>query len=197
MRTSVLAATAASVLYFAAGASAQGAPPAPPPPPPVVEPVAVPEPEIIRQAPPPPPPKAAAPRRASHGIPDLHADFTFGETTETTTTTEDWHLKMDKLTKEHAEDNRQLQAGGHNWQKGVWLYGDYKNGIPDVTTAHECADECERDSKCLHWCFELEKKRCDLRSEGGGMNEGAAHWITGHAKRWASYEKELKRRTEL
>lgn len=181
-------------LFTSGSVYGQGAPPAPPsspPSPPPPPPVQTPPP-----APPPPRPKPVVkqPERVPHGVQGLHADFTFGESTETTTTTEDWHVKMRKLKKEHVEDNKLLQAAGHHWTNGVWLYGEYKNHIEGVHSAHECADECEKDHLCLHWCFELEKRRCDLRSEGGGLNTDAAHWITGHAKRWGIYEAELKKR---
>jgi len=105
-------------------------------------------------------------------------------------------VKIRALKDEHVHKNRWLQDAGHHWTDGVWLYGDYRNNV-EVHTPHECADECEKDPKCLHWCFELDKTRCDLRSEGGGLNSGAAHWVTGHSRRWAAYEKELKRRQEL
>lgn len=180
LKSSLLALAAAGLVNAQAPPAPPGSAPAPP-------------------QPPPPPPvqqvqKPAAPVRQPHGVDGLHPEFTFGETTETKTTTEDWHDKMDKLKKEHVTDNKLLLAAGHHWTDGVWLYGDYRNNVENVHTAHECADECEKDGKCLHWCFELEKKRCDLRSEGGGLNEGAAHWITGHSKRWAKYEIELKKR---
>ncbi|CAE7666856.1 Dnah12, partial [Symbiodinium pilosum] len=55
--------------------------------------------------------------------------------------------------------------------RGAWLYGDYRNDIPDVSDPITCARACNLDEKCYHWNFKFMAKRCDLKAQNGGINQ--------------------------
>eukprot|EP00434_Breviolum_minutum_P021182 symbB.v1.2.018687.t1/scaffold1410.1/size216244/13 len=76
-----------------------------------------------------------------------------------------------------------LTSAGISGKKGAWLYGDYINDLDGVTTAVGCAQACVADTKCYHWNWQVEKHRCDLKSQNGGANEDIADWITGDVPR--------------
>ncbi|CAJ1354382.1 unnamed protein product [Effrenium voratum] len=76
-----------------------------------------------------------------------------------------------------------LASAGITGRKGAWLYGDYLNDVEGVHTAVGCAQACQADAKCYHWNFQVERARCDLKAENGGINEDISDWISGDVPR--------------
>ena len=77
-----------------------------------------------------------------------------------------------------------LAKAGIPATRGAWLYGDYRNDIPDVSDPVTCAQACDLDEKCYHWNFKFMAKRCDLKAQNGGINQDIGDWITGDAARF-------------
>ena len=44
------------------------------------------------------------------------------------------------------EEHPKMKAAGHHYTEGAWLYGGYKDHIPGVDSAHNCADTRETDA---------------------------------------------------
>ncbi|CAE7768125.1 Dnah12 [Symbiodinium microadriaticum] len=76
-----------------------------------------------------------------------------------------------------------LAKEGIQATRGCWLYGDYRNDIPNVNDPVNCAQACNLDENCYHWNFKFMVKRCDLKAPNGGINQDIGDWITGHASR--------------
>jgi len=65
------------------------------------------------------------------------------------------------------------------FQRGVWLYGDYKNDVPKTPTIDACKKACEDDAKCFHWQWRTTDSRCDFKM-GDGYFSDADDWVCGH-----------------
>eukprot|EP00930_Biecheleria_cincta_P084328 TRINITY_DN73812_c0_g1_i1.p1 TRINITY_DN73812_c0_g1~~TRINITY_DN73812_c0_g1_i1.p1 ORF type:complete len:167 (+),score=20.74 TRINITY_DN73812_c0_g1_i1:33-503(+) len=78
----------------------------------------------------------------------------------------------------------QLATTEHDFRVGVWLYGQYIDGVPGVDSAVSCAAACQADYHCYHWNFHVVSHRCDLRKRSGGFNEDSVDYISGHSNRY-------------
>lgn len=159
------------------------APPPPPEEPPVKEEAPPPPPPTTPAPPPPPPPPPAVEEENKEEIKIIDK--------LSQASREDDKVKLRRLLSEKVEKNNKMQAAGHHWMLGSWLYGDLAHGVihEDHLTAHGCADHCEANPECYHWVYYLDNGRCDLKVNGGGHNADVDHMIVGHAKRYLALPK--------
>ena len=66
------------------------------------------------------------------------------------------------------------------FERGAWLWGDYKNELDGVDDIDGCMKECEKDKECGHWAFQPEMNRCDLHKHEGSLNQDVANWVVGY-----------------
>ncbi|CAD7953775.1 unnamed protein product [Amoebophrya sp. A120] len=66
------------------------------------------------------------------------------------------------------------------FQRGAWLYGDYKTEIPNIPDIETCRQACAADSFCFHWVWRITDKRCDFHKMEGEFTEDVDDSIVGH-----------------
>eukprot|EP00392_Amoebophrya_sp_AT5.2_P008246 g8265.t1 len=74
------------------------------------------------------------------------------------------------------------------FQRGAWLYGDYRTEVSNMREMEDCRQGCAGDTDCYHWVWRVTDSRCDYHKMEGELSDDVSDSISLYQPIWFEIE---------